>query len=143
MKCLDVAIPDGVRVAGYNLERVSSAKAYEYAEDNDLDIVYPTDHELQIDLDTEAAYENFLLLYRIIYSKGLVQSIRTRPSRHGLPRRHITITMKDPVSDPILRIAFQASLGSDRVRELLCLLRVTLIGELNATLFYEKRETAE
>jgi hypothetical protein len=47
-----------------------------------------------------------------------IRDIRIEPSRSGLPKRHITVTLVDPVSQ-IERLALQAMLGSDRVRELL------------------------
>jgi hypothetical protein len=59
------------------------------------------------------------------------------PSRGGLPKRHITVYLGRAISS-LERLALQAMLGSDRIRELLGFVRLQR-GELHPTLFFERK----
>ena len=105
-------------------------------------IVYPTPYELLIDMDTEEQFKLFQQQYvRLVRDYGSEIMMRVYPSRHGLPGRHAIVTMPFEVSD-IERIAFQAALGSDPIRELLSLGRVRC-GDVHPTLFVEKPEALQ
>lgn len=103
-----------------------------------LVVVFPAENELQVDIDNELHYA--------VFQRALVSLRRNsevfgtwvfdeKPSRSGLPRRHITVTLPFPVS-AWQRIAMQAALGSDPLRELLSVGRM-LHGDPSPTVFTE------
>jgi hypothetical protein len=101
---------------------------------------YPGPYELQIDIDNDVHYETFLrsseILHREMQEFGGIQIVET-PSKSGMPCRHIRIGVPFPLDD-FQRIAWQAALGSDPVRELLSCLRA-LRGDAHPTLLIEKK----
>ena len=100
-------------------------------------IVFPADNELQIDVDNEEQYKQFKNQWVYIFSRDIPESSYVvEPSKGGLPGRHITVTLPFKVTS-VQRIAFQAVLGSDPVRELLSLIR-DYRGDEHPTLFCEK-----
>lgn len=100
-------------------------------------IVYPTDWEIQLDIDNEHSYLLFNNQIRIARQYLSIVGIEEHPSKSGLPKRHITITLDYKVT-PLERIALQACLGSDRIRELLGFMRLNL-KQTNPTCFFEKK----
>lgn len=84
-------------------------------------IVVPTDQELQVDIDSEDAYTHFLAVWEgfkdSLSEHKYPPSFASHPSRSGLPRRHITVTLPYKLSSSWERIALQQLLGSDPVRE--------------------------
>jgi hypothetical protein len=104
-------------------------------------IVIPKDNELQIDIDSEEQYQIFQECWAIFKREFKeAKIIKDKPSRSGLPKRHITIhfpytSFKDKAE---LRIAWQATLGSDPKRELLSLIRCDC-GDDQPTLFVEEK----
>ena len=58
------------------------------------------------------------------------------PSRSGLPKRHITVTLDQPITN-YQRLALQVMLGSDRVREFLGYIQEKQ-GDPTPILFIEK-----
>lgn len=98
-------------------------------------IVYPKENELQIDIDSDLQYAIYQAQMVVMYREFSLDVVET-VSRNGLPGRHITITLPFEVSD-IERIAFQAALGSDPLRELLSIFRHQR-GDDYPTLFVEK-----
>lgn len=98
-------------------------------------IIYPSEWELFIDIDTEEQFNKHEQLWDMFLRFNAAQ--RTiYPSRNGLPGRHIIVSLARKVSD-YERITLQACLGSDQVRELLSLQRLHN-NDLPATLFIEK-----
>jgi hypothetical protein len=100
-------------------------------------IMTPADNELLLDIDTEANWEFFLkAIKRLIeeYPGGIAW--RSWPSKGGLPKRHVSVRMPFDM-DAAQRIAFQAVLGSDLVREMLSLFR-SQQGDPLPTLLAEK-----
>jgi hypothetical protein len=67
------------------------------------------------------------------------QVIKSTPSRSGLPKRHLIVRLNRPVSNAE-RIALQAALGSDPVREILGIVRVQH-NDPHPTLFLESKVT--
>ena len=103
-------------------------------------VVYPKNHELQIDIDSEEQYKRFCHSMDVVDRNEvlgqMVGSITEKPSSSGLPKRHITISLVMNVTE-LERIAWQGALCSDPVRELLSLQRYYLRDE-HPTLFKEK-----
>lgn len=103
-------------------------------------IHFPADDELQVDIDSEAQYAAYKRSFEIL-SREIGEQYKTlitaqeTPSRSGLPSRHIRIKLPFKM-DNWQRIAWQASLGSDPVRELLSALRAHR-GLEKPTLFCE------
>lgn len=101
-------------------------------------------NELQIDIDSEVSLRFFRKQWYIFnsrmaaYHKPMTSLTTIYPSSSGKRGHwHVLITFKKPI-DPIMRIALQVCLGSDRVRELLSLCRV-LNGSPIPTLFFENK----
>lgn len=100
-------------------------------------VVLPADNELQIDIDTEQHYATLLRSLESVARNvdTLGWGIEAHPSKSGLPRQHITISLPFTVG-PFERIAWQAALGSDPMRELLSAIRL-MRGDAHPTLFVE------
>lgn len=104
-------------------------------------IVFPADDELQIDIDSEHAYEVFNAMRWIVSMHFPIESVEEHPSHSGLPKRHITVKMKEKVTNHE-RLLLQLALGSDRVREVLGLARLRL-GQPNPTCLFEPKSEDE
>lgn len=91
----------------------------ERMEQNGLKLVIPADNQLQIDIDSEADYQRYQRALKSFKTNhiNVIKEIVERPSKSGLPRRHITITMWSTYI-PRERIFYQALLGSDLIREI-------------------------
>lgn len=98
-------------------------------------VVFPADDELQVDIDNETHYDAFKRSWEIFSRDEPGATMEEHPSKSGLPSRHVTITLPYIV-DEWQRIALQAALGSDPVRELLSAMRLQN-GVRPATLFCE------
>lgn len=122
----------------YDIASPNSARAIKEAAETNLDIVFPQDEQLQIDIDSDHAFEIYLLMRQLIDKYYGVAAEVIKPSRSGLPKRHITLTLYRKVS-PYQRIALQACLGSDRVREFLGIVQQDQ-GDPHPILFLEKKE---
>ena len=104
-----------------------------------LTVVLPKDDELQIDIDCDAQYELFQRMYtRLRKEFSEVELVSATISKGGLPGRHIVVKLPFELETPMERIAFQAALGSDPMRELLSIFRV-YNGDSHPTLLVEKK----
>jgi len=125
----DYATPDETRTQYLN--RV---------EESGLRVVVPRENELQIDIDSEERLENHRKLLSLLSSRHSwvpIDNIQMYPSRSGLPGKyHIVITLAHNL-DPWERIAWQAALGSDSIRELFSCIRMHY-GEVVPVCFFEK-----
>jgi hypothetical protein len=105
-----------------------------------LDLVKPDDQTLQLDFDSEEAYETFLNrgLPSLIGFIGIDRVLWTE-SMSG--NKHVTIKLSEsmPITE---RIAFQAALGSDPTRELLALIG-DREGKRIPVCFFEKPDAVE
>jgi hypothetical protein len=117
----------------------SNKLALDKAEAEGLRVVYPTEKELQIDIDNEQSYLFFLDRKNLVHRFIGIEDFQVSPSKSGLPRRHITVRLKTPVT-VLERICLQACLGSDRVREVLGYVRYKH-NDPSPTLFFEKKES--
>jgi hypothetical protein len=105
-------------------------------------IVLPADDELLIDLDSQEHIDAFKKSWPIferdvLLHVGIAPTYTSAPSRSGPPRTHVTVKLPFEIVTPEERIAWQAALGSDPVRELLSMLR-DMRGDEHPTLFVEK-----
>ncbi len=104
-----------------------------------FEIVLPKENELQIDIDSEEDYLRFQKMFFTVVNKNIsgITIKRNCPSQSGFPKRHITLSL--PIDINFLeRIALQACLGSDNVREFLSLIRYWT-GDKYPSLFVEKK----
>ena len=122
---------------GYDLNEAREAYIARVREEG-FEIALPSEFELQIDIDSEQHFQAFRdsigVILRNWETPGI--DIEIHPSKSGLPRRHITVTLPFSVT-PWQRIALQAALGSDPIRELLSATRL-MRGEPHPTLFSER-----
>lgn len=117
--------------------RVSSETAYREAADDNLDVILPEPYDLFIDIDDAEAYKRFDKSLDLIIQHFNGQVIKNTPSRSGLPKRHIIVRLDRPATDAE-RIALQAAMGSDPVREILGIVRVQH-KDPHPTLFLEEK----
>lgn len=84
----------------------------------------PEENELLLDIDNIEAFDFFEIAFKrlnVEFDNCIIALIR--PSKSGLPNRHILIRMPFVLTS-IDRIAFQAVLGSDLTREMLSIFRL-------------------
>jgi len=109
----------------YPTEDPTCEWAEEYAKSKGCRVVYPAINQLQLDIDTDAAFGEFVRRLTDLRKWGRMESMPEMvitPSKSGLPHRHITLTF-DRDFDRWERIALQMLLGSDPVREKMNVLR--------------------
>lgn len=114
-----------------------------FAEKNGLVVAIPDRDELQLDIDSQEAYERFQKMMeslQIFTSKRAIV-VWDGPSKSGLPKRHIVIKLPWRLTMPI-RIALQASMGSDGIRELNNIRRV-MNQDIYPIALFEKKEIIE
>jgi len=127
-------------IKDYELGDPNSARAQKEADDNLL-IVFPCENQLQLDLDTQHAFDIYLTLKPIIDRYFGILREKIAPSRSGLPKRHVTVTLHTMLTS-YQRIALRAILGSDRVRELLSVVQ-EMQSDPHPTLFLENKPVTE
>jgi hypothetical protein len=95
-------------------------------EENGFKIVMPGMTELLIDIDSEEAFNTFKERFvRLKCEERFKQATaKWKVSKSGLPHRHIIVDLKVRISTS-KRIALQAILGSDPIREMLSLFRLS------------------
>lgn len=139
----DNVATEGVLLVDYDGNELREAYV-QRMKDEGFDVVLPADDELLVDIDDEAQYAAFQKSWPIFerdialifaYAPTYVE----RPSRSGLPSRHITVRLPFEIHDPMERIAWQGALGSDPCRELLSAIRSTR-GDIHPTLFVEAKQ---
>jgi hypothetical protein len=117
----------------------SSQGALDRARKENWRVVVPTAFELQIDIDSDEAFKEFELRFSKASELGFVSGFSSRPSKSGTEGRyHVTVKTPLKIESATERIALQAILGSDWLRELRGLHRVYQ-GEAIPTLFFEGR----
>ena len=114
----------------------NSQRAIDEALQFGLSVVFPKDNELQLDIDNEHSFQLYMKQADILKKYIGVEGYKVEPSRSGLPKLHITITLSRTVST-LERLALQAMMGSDRVRELLGFVQY-LNNDPHPVLFLEK-----
>jgi acetolactate synthase regulatory subunit len=122
--------------ANYDMGEPNSARAVREAQENGLVVVYPESNQLQIDIDSDRAFNIFLEMQHLLEKYFEVGKVKITASRSGLPKRHITITLDQPITN-YQRLALQVMMGSDRVREFLGYIQEKQ-GDPTPILFIEK-----
>lgn len=115
----------------------NSQRALDQAVREGLDVKFPANNELFIDIDNEHSYRMFQKQMDIMRKYLSATGETITPSRHGLPGRHIVVTLDRTITE-LERIALQSCLGSDRVRELLGFIQNSN-GDPHPTLFLEAK----
>src|ERR1700675_4239290 len=114
----------------------NSSRAIDLALREGLTVKFPAANELFIDIDNEHSYQMFLHQMDILVKYiGVDAPLVVTPSRHGLPGRHIVVTLVNDITETE-RLLLQACLGSDRVRELLGYIQLKS-GDPHPNLFLE------
>lgn len=100
-------------------------------------MVLPGPRDLFVDIDNDADFDFLRERVKDMLKLGvMIRVVSDGPSKSGLPHRHVYLIADRDLSDPE-RIALQACLGSDRVREFLSLMRLWAGGV--GTTFYENK----
>jgi hypothetical protein len=136
---------DTTELADYSILREAFIAKWEA---EGLVITYPADNELQIDIDSAedmARHEkSWTCLVRNIDREAgslcLTEDCRRITTSRSGTGKHVRIMLPFPLT-PLERIAFQAAMGSDAVRELLSIFRLRM-GDQNPTLLVETPEVA-
>lgn len=118
----------------------NSYRALLEAKQDNLDVVFPEANQLQLDIDNNHAFAIYQELLPIVEKYYGVVTVKVTPSRSGGEKRHVTLTLLAPLN-PFERIALQACLGSDRVREILGVVQA-MNGDPHPTLFLERKPDA-
>lgn len=116
--------------------------AEEVAKSRNMCVVLPQSNQLQIDLDTEEDYQEFLRRFDEFRADGnetFNRGIKTEIycSASGFPHRHVYITFKDRTFTELERILIQAALNDDPLRVYLNTKRF-LYGVKNPSRLFEK-----
>ena len=111
---------------------------YEEARKVGCVVVTPAPNEIFVDIDTA---EDLVILRdvcrRLEENDCRLELVRMTPSRSGGVRRHAVLRAPFELDD-LTRVAFQACLGSDRVREALAILRLRKGVGRPVTCFFER-----
>lgn len=102
----------------------NSQSAIDKAASSGMVVVYPTDCQLQIDIDGNEAYGTFLCVLPTLQQHFPVAKVETHLSKSGGEKRHVTVTLEKPVMSNMERVLLQACLGSDGIREMLSYIQV-------------------
>lgn len=131
-------ITEASQLDNYNIQ---SAAAFEQAGREGREVVLPKPNQLFIDIDSEAGFALFMAQIERLRQFEFAYMTIT-PSASGFPNRHIVVDLDRDLADTE-RIAFQAAMGGDPIRELLGLIRISH-GDPHPTLFLEaKTETTD
>jgi len=96
--------------------------------------IFPKDNEVQLDLDSEVAFEEFTKRHKMLsnYFESMLPYKKTESKTPG----HYHITVELPITvDHIERLAIQSILGSDPMREMFNLYRYLGTGNPDTCLF--------
>jgi hypothetical protein len=122
--------------------KLSSHDAEIEAQENGWFVVFPAPDELQIDIDSAESLARFEKLISIAQQYFVLLEVSRGPSISGLPD-HYHITLRtDRDLDNRTRIALQAILGSDPIRELRSLVR-DYVSDPHPTLFFERKDESK
>lgn len=122
-------------------EEFDRKKAENFAEKENLDIVFPAHNQIQLDIDNEESLKRFERAWKVFIQIYPEATFIKEPSRSGkLDKYHITVNVSPFIQLSMEeRLFFQASLGSDPVRELLGWKRYKK-GAEKPTFFFKKKK---
>lgn len=118
---------------------LSSDTARDRAEREGLDIVYPTDTQLFVDIDSDAGRDQFSKYRDLVAQFYGIDSVEVKLSKSGYPHAHIIVNLQKKVHSAE-RIFLQAILGSDPKREMLGWQMSETHGDSTPTLFFEAKK---
>lgn len=120
----------------------NSKSAFDKAAASNMVVRLPEPNQLQIDIDDAGAYQVFQKHLCTLQSHWVVIGVEEHPSKSRGDKKHITVTLKEPVKSDTERILLQAVLGSDGLRELLSYVQVLTLDP-HPILFLETLETVQ
>lgn len=108
-------------------------------------VVYPSERELFVDIDSEDDLVRFRAHFTLLSEQpDLLAGFSVVDSPSGLPgHKHVTVRMRRPVASPLERLALQAMLGSDLKRELLSYRNLLSGADAKAVTVFFKKPAAE
>jgi hypothetical protein len=119
--------------------KVRREHAEEQAKERGCVIVEPKPNELFLDIDSAEEMAYFEKQIRRVAVRWKLTWTASESPSGKMGRYHVYVTFFDRELDHWQRIALQAVLGSDRIRELISVHRL-LDGDAAPTLFFEKPE---
>jgi len=117
---------------------LAHSSAVKHAEENNEEIIYPEENQLQIDIDSEEAKAIFSDRIQRI-SRWVKCEYKIQPSKSGEPGHYHIYVDTDRVFSQTERVLVQLLLGSDPIRELLSWARI-VTNDPHPTLFLEKKK---
>lgn len=84
-----------------------------------LELVLPADNELFIDLDTLEAIDEFKIRFGDFTSINTFKHAKVQYTTSANGNTHVIVTLPDEKFTVLERIALQAALGSDPIREMI------------------------
>ncbi len=117
-------------------EAVSTEEKERLASNVNCDVIVSQPYYVLVDLDVDKAGDSqarFDVGLNFMQSAGLVAMVESWVSKSG-KNRHYKIQLNQPLS-AIERVAVQAALGSDPIRELLAVFQAAHFGDHNIVLF--------
>jgi hypothetical protein len=128
--------PEEVKMSDAHYSRYQQAAAT--AKERGLVVCAPAPNELFVDIDDAESLALFERNFPKLEELGLFSKVLKTESPSGKPGRwHVVVWLNRDVESTFERIALQALLGSDRVREVLSWQRATR-GDPVPTLFFER-----
>jgi len=121
----------------YDLDEPNSDRAIKEAEDNNLEVIFPAENQLLIDIDSDRAFDVYIAMKPLLEKYYGIREEKVAYSRSGTPKRHITVDLFRTITNEE-RITLQVMMGSDRVREFLGLIQLGN-GDPHPVLFLEKK----
>jgi len=102
--------------------------AEDIASERGLVVVYPKDNELQLDIDSEEQWTEFMrrkaFFDEFFWGQSQTYDMKVTESSSGHPKRHVTMAFKDRTFDHYQRMTYQAALNDDPKRTFLGLARL-------------------
>lgn len=107
-----------------------------------LDVLFPKDDELFVDLDSEEAFEYHKEQLELLEAQlpDLIHYTGSTFSKSGPPNRHVIVKLAKPISN-MERILLQALLVSDRRATLISFIKESQ-GDPHPVLFFEPKPDA-
>jgi hypothetical protein len=110
----------------------------ERADERGMEIRYPKDDELFVDIDSARDFTRFKTMVEMLGRIERVKGWTDTPSASGGQHRHVVVTLGRHVG-PLERVALQAMLGSDLKREMLSYEQLKTGSNPHPTVFFEPR----
>lgn len=107
-----------------------------------LDVKYPAPNELFLDVDSAEDFKHFISLFDRLQVHLPDVTFTWTKSKSGGDKKHVIVTFPSELGfSEIERIAWQACMGSDRIREFLSMLSWKKDATSRPTVFFEQKKT--